>query len=473
MTQTSDSFGCSQNGAALLLFMLLVIVATATVLVSTTGRDALAVQQQLDTREKLDVARQSLLDYALLRADQGDGRDFTLPCPDIDDSGGFADGEAHDTACGPTGVTVAGRLPWRSLELPALQDASASCLWYVVSGSWKDAALQTAAMINPDSNGALQLYNTETGGLVEGAQPEERPVAMVFAPMRPLTGQSRPASVPGRQCAPGASVSDYLDDDAATGISNAWLSGAADSIELFAASSGSDSQHNDRVATISRADIAAHVASRQDSATELRDLGLAAAACIANYAATNPGGANDLRMPWPTTVSLTDYRSDTNYDDADNGFISGRLADFVDDSNANTGNGIARLLNDCDASAVPAWTAEMAVRWSQWKDHFFYAVAPSHAPNAVLPTACGSCLTVNGSGQYAAVLIFGNERLAGQVRNAPPTDPDTKRTVANYLESINAAAVPGTAADYQSGMPTPTFNDRLFCIDPTLLVAEC
>ncbi|MEL7185564.1 MAG: hypothetical protein AAFN50_03875 [Pseudomonadota bacterium] len=471
MTRRVDA--AKQRGAALLLFMLVIIVATATILVSGASRDRHAIRQQTDTRAKLEVAREALLDYATLRVDAGDGLAAALPCPDIDNSGGFDDGEAHDTACGAAGVTVIGRLPWKTLGVPALKDTGAACLWYAVSGSWKDAGPATAAMINADTNGSLQLFSVETGNVLAGLRPDERPVAMVFAAMQPVQGQVRPAAVQGRECAPAAAVDDYLDDDTVNGIFNATLSGAADVIELFSVTASRDPAHNDRVATLSRADVAERLVSRTDYDTDMRDLGLAAAACVANYAANNPGGPNDRRMPWPATVALADYREATDYDDVSNGMISGRLADRADDSNVSTGNTIARVLSDCNVAAVPAWTAEMAARWNSWKDHFFYAVGPSFAPDASAPSNCSACLTVNGAGQYAAVLIFGNARLGAQRRDAPPTDPDTKLDPANYLEAGNATAVPGVSTDFTSGPASPIFNDLLFCIDENLVVTEC
>ncbi len=472
MMAASNAAARRQRGAALLVFMLVVVVATSVILLGAVRRDAQITRRQTDTREVLNVARQALLDYALLRSDRGDGVPFALPCPDIDDSGGFADGEAHTSACGAPGVTVAGRLPWRTLGVPALRDAAGSCLWYVVSGGWKDAGAQTAAMINEDSNGALRLYDVESGALLAGSRPADRPVAAIIAPLQPVAAQTRPPSMPGRECAPGAVADDYLDTDVASGISNASLSGIPDTIDVLAATSGRQATHNDRIATVSRADIARYAAARPDFTARLRDLGLAAAACVADYAAHNPGGANDRRLPWPTGVALADYRVDASYDDTASGPASGRLADIVDDSNAVTGNAIARVLSDCDPVAVPAWNASTAARWSHWKDHFFYAVAPSFAPDAAVPSACSSCLTVNGAGAYAAVIVFANMRLDGQVRDAPPLDADTRQFAANYLEGANAT-VPGTVTDFVSGAATATFNDMLFCIDPALVVSEC
>ena len=157
--------------------------------------------------------------------------------------------------------------------------------------------------------------------------------------------------------------------------------------------------------------------------------------------------------------------------------MSGRLPDVSDDSNAATGNSIARVLTDCDPVAVPEWSPEMRNLWATWKDHFYYVVAESQVPTATVPSVCNNCLTVNGGGQYAAVVLFGAHRLdaLGQIRNAPPTDADTKQDVTNYLEAANATPFPyaGGGFDLVSQAASTTFNDLLFCIDDSLGVSEC
>ena len=466
-----------QRGAALLLMMLGVIIATATVLVVTVNVDALKARRQAASLDALGLARDALLDYALVSPQLTPGGSHGLPCPDIDGTGGFVEGEAHTTACGPAGETVMGRLPWRTLGLPALKDGNSECLWYVVSGSWKDADAGTSDMINADTNGQLQLASVDTGGLLAGAAPEDRPVAAIIAAMPPLDRQRRPATPAGMQCSDPRRTSDYLEADAASGSSNAALLGNPNVIDVLGLAAEVNELHNDRVVLISRADIANRIHARPGFLADMRDLGLAAAACIADYAAKNPGGVTDRRMPWPAPVSLGDYRQDAQYDDAAGTLLAGRLADVVDDSSGLTANPVARVLSDCDSAAVPAWTSAMQARWQHWKDHFFYAVAGSFAPTAAVPSVCSDCLTVNGAGSYAAILVFGNRRLAGagQVRNAPPLDADTRSLPSNYLEAANAANVPGTGTliDYSSQPASPSFNDLLFCIDDSLTVSEC
>ena len=468
---------CRQRGAALLLLLLGVIVAGATVLVVTVNVDALKARREANSLDALAQARDALLDYVLVSPQLTPGGSHGLPCPDIDASGGFLEGEAHVTACGAAGETVMGRLPWRTLGLHALKDGSSECLWYVVSGSWKHADTATGAMINADTNGQLQLASVDTGVLLVGAVPADRPVAAIIAAMPPVDRQRRPAAVAGTQCSDPRRPGDYLEDDAANGSSNSALIGGPDVIDVLGLAAEANDLHNDKVVLISRADIAGRIHGQPGFLSEMRNLGLAAAACVADYATRNPGGANDRRMPWPAPVALADYRQDGQYDDTAGTLLAGRLADIADDSNAHTANPVARVLSDCDSAAVPAWTADMQARWQHWKDHFFYAVAGSFAPTAAVPSVCSDCLTVNGAGSYAAILVFGNRRLtnAAQVRNAPPLDADTRSNPSNYLEAANAANVPGTGAllDYDSLPESPTFNDLLFCIDDNLVVSEC
>jgi len=467
-----------QHGAALLIMMLVVLVAATAVLVTKLNSNDARARSLTEAQDVLARARQALLDYAAVHPDFIPGETARLPCPDIDASGGLLEGESHTASCGAAGETVMGRLPWRTLGVTPFRDSGEACLWYVVSGSYKEAGAASSPMINADTNGQLQLYGIEAGTVITGLLPAERPVAMIIAPMTGVGGQSRAApSGSGARCSASFNAGDFLEADALSGISNATLSGTADAIDQFAVATGYNGAHNDRIATISRADLARVVTDRHDFDSNMRALGLAVAACVADYARNNPGGGSDYRLPWPAPLGLANYRLDAAYDDANAGLLSGRLPDFVDDSNAATGNPVSQILAACDSVAVPAWTPQMLASWRHWKDHFFYAVAESYAPVAPVPSSCTTCLTVNGGGQYSALVLFANHRLAtlGQVRDGPPIDADTKGVPDNYLEGGNEGLMPyaSGSVDFTSQTPTATFNDRVFCIDAALNVSEC
>jgi hypothetical protein len=85
--------------------------------------------------------------------------------------------------------------------------------------------------------------------------------------------------------------------------------------------------------------------------------------------------------------------------------------------------------------------------WSNWKDHYFYAVAEPYrpgSPHSLLPNPCdfGQCLTVDGEGPFAAIVIFAGARRTGQnrVTNADYTSPD-KGNPGNHLEGQNLTAL--------------------------------
>ncbi|MFQ5610084.1 MAG: hypothetical protein ACE5F8_07420 [Woeseiaceae bacterium] len=456
--------------------MLAIIIAATAALVTRLGATDVKTRQLVATQRALAIARQAVIDYAVVRPDLVPGQPVALPRPDIDESLGLAEGVAHAASCGASGETVIGRVPWRTLGVAPPRDSSSACIWYVVSGGWKEAGPTTSSLINPDSNGQLQVWGVDSATIIEGAIPSDRPIALLLAPMDPVSGQTRVA--PGsRQCSAGFAAADYLDLDGASGIDNATLAGVADAIDVLAVASERHDDHNDRIVSVKRSDIARAVMARPDFDVRMRGLTRVIAECVADYGNQNSGGAVDRRLPWPAPPGLADYRPENAYDDVDNGVLSGRLPDVVDDSNAQTGNPVFALLSACDSTSVVDWTVTNQALWRHWKDHFYYVVAESHVPDATVPSTCSNCLTVNGAGQYVAVVLFANARLdtLAQVRDAPPTDPDTRDDVNNYLEDRNAAGFPytGGGLDLLSQAGTATFTDVLFCIDASLNVSGC
>lgn len=466
--------GARQRGAALLLMMLLLLTAVTAVLVSRLGNVSRGAAEATHTADVLAEAKAALLAYAAIRPDVEPGAPVRLPCPDMDAGGMSADGVAHAADCGLTGQNVLGRLPWRTLDIPLVKDPAGACLWYAVAGDYKAADTAAAELLNPDTAGRFQLFDAVSGGLLEGGAPADRPVAVVFAPGRPLTGQTRAPAGDG-DCGDTWTAASFLDAAAALGIDNAVLLPDSDRVDALATSADADAVVNDRIALIRQSELATLTNDRSDYGARREALGLAIAECVARFGAGNAGGAADKRLPWPAPPALPDYRQDAGYDDSDFGSFAGRLPDRTDDSSAATGNAFMTTLADCDASAVPAWTVEMRREWQNWKDHFFYIVAPSYAPTATVPTVCAQCLSVNGAGAYAAIVLFAGPALPGQTRTAPPLDPDTKQAVGNYLEGRNVAAFPSgaTAVDLESRPQAADFNDRLFCIDESLSVAVC
>ncbi len=465
-----------QGGAALLIMMLILILGAAALVTRGNLQGRLTSPPERATTAGLATAREALLAHALTWDAAHPGEYGALPCPDLDASGTWAEGEAHEGACGPAYHSRIGRLPWRTLGLAPARSAGIDCLWYAVSGTWKAAGSASPQMRNSDTSGQFRIRGADGTTLLTGTDAASRAVAVIIAPGPALPGQTRTAAASGvEQCGGNYLASQWLDAD--HGFDNAALAGTAHAIDDFLAGDPSVGANNDRLLWITRADIETRLHARADFRAQMTELGEALARCIADVAQRNPGGASDHRLPWPAPLDLADYRLDAQYDDTPLGALSGRLPDTVNDSAALTGSPVARALTDCDPLAVPAWTPTMQTLWQHWKDHFFYAVALDLRPDATPGAACTTCLRVNGAGAWAAVVIYAGPRLdtLGQVRDEPPADADTRQFVAHYLEGRNATNHPnsGGNGDYQSAAATTTFNDQLWCIAGDLSVTSC
>lgn len=467
-----------QRGAALLIMMIVLVLGVAALLARELATRATATARIADNAAALARAKEALLGHAVNYDATHPGTHGLLPCPDRDTSGGFTEGAAHDSACLARYRNVIGRFPWRTLGLAPSNGETGECLWYAVSGTWKAATAALPELVNPDTNGQLRVFAADGTTLLAGATAAERPVAVIFAPGAALAGQARAPLASGvDQCGGNYTAARYLDRHTTSGIDNANLAATANAIDDVIAGEESRDDVNDQVIFVTRAEIEARLMRRADLQANLAKLTEAVAKCVADYGKRNPGGAADLRLPWPAPVGLPQYRTDAAYDDTAVGWLSGRVADRVNDANARTGNTLARVLTNCSVATVPEWTPAMLALWRNWKDHLFYAVAGSFRPDASPHSSCGTCLTVNGAGSHAAVVLFSGARLPalGQVRDEPPADADTRGAIGNYLEGRNASNHPNATgnADYQSGAAGTTFNDVLYCIDPALSVAPC
>jgi hypothetical protein len=128
-------------------------------------------------------AKAALIGFAATYADDPDHKGQPqgyLPCPDVD-----GDGSAE--TCSSRGKTVLGRFPWRTLGLPPLRDGSGECLWYVVSGTYKDnpkgiLTSDTDGQLTSDTDGQLVVESLETTTFPGTSSP-------VFGPPTPIAGQ--------------------------------------------------------------------------------------------------------------------------------------------------------------------------------------------------------------------------------------------------------------------------------------------
>ena len=434
-----------QGGAVWLgVLLTLALVAGGWLLTVMDGK-AIQLAHDYRSEQALTQAREALIDYALTYADAHPGEvPGYLPCPDWE--GGNPEGSA-EIVCGARNVSALGRFPWRTLNLPLQRDGDGECLWYAVSGNYKNNP--KTELMNPDTWGQFEVWGAD-GSQLAGREAAQRAVAVVFAPGMALDGQARSTAAFATLCGGNYTATNYLDHP--TGYDNAATVAQPNALSRFL--SGRKEGANDRLAYITAGDVFAALLKRADFRQRLGSLAQATAECLAAYAderLAHPA------LPWAAPLVLDSYGANASYNDQ-SGLYAGRVPYLVDTSKAAGGGAISGtvLLN---AANCPASWGGMDAWWGNWKDHLFYVLAPSQAPGG---QAGGCCLTVNGQGAYVAVILFAGDALAGQSRA-------DKGRLAGYLEGRNA----GLGNDLQSGPATPGFDDLLYCVDASFAVQPC
>ena len=165
-----------ESGAALLAFMLVLITAVSFLLVSKLNANIQIAAGEEETRTALNQAKQALIGYAISYPDtinSIDGPGY-LPCPDTDN-----DGDAEGN-CSSAGNTTIGRLPYETLELFELNDASGQRFWYAISENFRYGANKTIPLNNESPSNALLSVNGSNDI-----------VAVIIAPGAPVGAQSR------------------------------------------------------------------------------------------------------------------------------------------------------------------------------------------------------------------------------------------------------------------------------------------
>lgn len=456
-----------EGGAALLAAMLLLVVVSAYAFLNRLNAAASISYQQQRSARALAEAKDALIGYALTYAENHTGQpQGYLPCPDAD-----GDGSA-DPPCDATGLSVLGRLPWRTLGIEPLRDGGGECLWYAVSGPYK-ALANNKAPLTSDTDGLFEIQDAAGNTIIGGAS-NIRATAVVFAPGRALGNQDRSSTPVGRtECGstnaadPVNSPSNYL--EAAGGANNATGSGNGGSAMPTAnwsrfvmspvAGVAGAGTFNDIVLPVTPMDFAA-VYRRMDQWVAER-----VRRCLQAYAGAP--GASGL-YPWASVLNPL------------------AAPDYVDDAGERFGRIPDSPLNNTVASALAAgnlmssaWAADPNAPaqtcfngsapqvawswwwWAGWKQSVMYAVDSDFSPSGTgsAPAALG----VDGAQARAVVLVAGRT-LNGQARNS-----DILRgAIVQYLENdgvynnipgAGTGAIPPGSETFGNADVSSTFND--------------
>ncbi len=409
-----------QQGAVLLVLLLFTVTAASAVLVTalnhrTRGFDGAS------SSNVLKIAQQALIGYALGNADLTTAiPPGHLPCPDNNGDG------ISNVPCGNRDESAIGRLPWKTLGLSPLRDDSGECLWYAVSGRYKESP---SGNLFADADGQFVIFDSNLHR-VNGVNNSDKAIAVVFVPGTTLGNQNRSTSAVSKTECGSQRISDgssksnnYL--ERLSGIDNATgsysgvvaLGGNFNSIPSISDSafilSGSYSalgpvDFNDILAWISPNDFGPVYRQMQNF------VGQHVRQCLQSFAATNGS-----KYPWPAILD------------------SSSLPDYSDDSGERFGR-VASDLSNTQASGLnnfwpfdpiqPSVTCFNWIWWDNWKEQIFYAVDKNSAPTL----ASGGLLEVDSTNTPIAVIVAGR-KTTSQARNSQAE----KAAIENYLELGN------------------------------------
>jgi len=179
-----------QRGMALLIIMLIILLLATSLLLARLNKGDTQLIRQEQTVKALARAKAALIGFAATYADDPDHKGQPqgyLPCPDFNGDGSSANAGSSDASCGDAQKSVIGRLPWRTLGLPPLRDGNGDCLWYAVSGSYKDNPKRP---LTSDDDG-LFIIKDANGNTTAGVTATDRAIAVVFSSGKPLGSQNR------------------------------------------------------------------------------------------------------------------------------------------------------------------------------------------------------------------------------------------------------------------------------------------
>lgn len=426
-----------QCGAALLLFLLIMITVAAGFLVSAFEPSSQSVRGTTD-RKVLQQAKEALLGHALsYAAINPNSPPGYLPCPDFNGDG------LSDAPCGGANQSVLGRLPWRTLGLGPLRDSSGSCLWYAVSGRYKAAP---AGAVSTEADGQFLLFDDALNSL-NGPNQEAAAIAVVIAPGSAHAGQNRNISqAAATECGStnagdGINIANrFMDNLAGIDNANGFFPGPLLGLAITAIPSAGYSafinappeagSFNDAIAALTAQDFQPVYEHMQHwVAQRVRT-------CLSAYATANGG-----RLPWPAALNPA---AAPNYDDNDTQLRFGRIP-----------TDLSRSAADGLSSAWPQdplQPAETCFGWAWWpnfRETVFLAVDAETTP---VGSGGAPVLTIDGLPQSAALLV-GGRRGGLQQRQSNAQ----KAAVVNYLESSNAG--PAAEAFVSQDALAVFFND--------------
>lgn len=201
-----------QKGAALLILLIILILGTTGLLLGSLNRSSgVALERDRITVEALVQAKEALIGNAASQSPVTSAGYLRLPDlgPGISTEGSAAGSFSGNNK----DYSVIGKVPWKTFGISPLRDGQGECLWYVVSGRFKNTPKTDA--FNWDTQGQINVIDGNGSVIASNI------AALLVAPGQPVDGQSHVLSDPAyTQCGGNYDARNYLDSyDSSNAIS--------------------------------------------------------------------------------------------------------------------------------------------------------------------------------------------------------------------------------------------------------------
>ncbi len=201
-----------QKGMSLMMLVFVLILAMTAYTFKTLNSSGIESERHQMTIQALAEAKAALIGYAVTYDDAHVGEVYGyFPCPDRTTVGETG----TELICGSAGDATIGRLPWKTLKIAPIKDGYGECLWYAVSGSFKN---NPKLPLDPSTTSSQLSVKTADGSFYAGSDTDPV-VAVIFAPGSVMSGQNRADSGEDAYCGGNYVAANYL--DAVNSISNA------------------------------------------------------------------------------------------------------------------------------------------------------------------------------------------------------------------------------------------------------------
>ena len=199
-----------QQGLAVIVFLALLTAAAAGMAakaIKNNGNNQ--IERDKITAYALAQAKEALIGYAVTYSDANPHvpayMNGYLPLPDLGPGISIEGSAAGSFSGNVRDYSAIGKVPWKTLDILASHDGQGECIWYVVSGRFKNTPT-TNTPLNWDTLGQIDVIDGNGNAIASNI------AALVVSPGRILDGQTRTlVDTIHPQCGGNYDAQNYLD----------------------------------------------------------------------------------------------------------------------------------------------------------------------------------------------------------------------------------------------------------------------